>query len=482
MRYLGRDRWLRVVSAFGGADRAHSHHDVLAKAFSGYGWRLPEARQYVRLYVCIGVAILDFALIAAAANIVDGDRPSLPPGNLLLLLLPAYTFASLSFSAFKLDILKSRVKSTACAWLAITVSAGLVIATLLGVGLLHRVPMEAVLTFFLVSGVCLTLGRLATPSILSALRYALDPAVVLIGDSSVEKYRHLVRSAIDVNHRGWRPDEDQPALLSELSQVVRNSDRLLMLFERAEERAAWADVIRLTGTSAELLEFQDATRLRTVRGQWHGFATAVVSRSPLSLSDRALKRALDLAVVLLLAPVALPLIGLLCLLVVADSPGSPLFFQERVGRNNCRYKCIKLRTMRIDVQDRDGRRSASRDDDRVTRIGRFLRRTSFDELPQLWNVLSGEMTLVGPRPHPLGALAEGALFWEAVPGYWARHSVKPGLTGLAQVRGLRGATIARRDIELRVASDLEYIDTWSIWLDLMILLKTVKVLAHPNAF
>jgi exopolysaccharide biosynthesis polyprenyl glycosylphosphotransferase len=483
MRYLGRDRWLRVVLAFGGAARAHSYDDALARVLSDCERRLSGARQYVRLYVCAGVAAMDFALIAAAANIFIGfSQPPLQSGNLLLLLLPSYTFASLSFSAFRLSIIKSMAKSIACVWLSIIVSAGLVLATLLGAGLLHRIAVETVLTFFLVCGACLTLARLATASVLSAFRNTLDPAIVLIGDSSVDKYRHLVSSAIDVNDHGWRPDEDQPTLLSNLSQIVRKSDRLLMLFEREEERAAWADVIRLTGTSAELLEFQDARRLRSAHGQWNGFATAVVSRCPLSLSDRAMKRALDLAVVFLLAPVALPLVGLLCLLVVADSAGSPLFFQERVGRNNCRYRCIKLRTMRTDAQDREGRQSASRHDARVTRIGRFLRRTSLDELPQLWNVLRGEMSLVGPRPHPLGALADGALFWEAVPGYWARHSVKPGLTGLAQVRGLRGATLARRDIELRVAADLEYIETWSLWLDCMILFRTVRVLVHHNAF
>ena len=92
------------------------------------------------------------------------------------------------------------------------------------------------------------------------------------------------------------------------------------------------------------------------------------------------------------------------------------------------------------------------------------------------------MSLVGPRPHPLGAVAEGALFWEAVPDYWTRHAMRPGMTGLAQVRGLRGATNTRSDIEKRVAADLEYINRWSIWLDLKILLQTTRVIFHNNAF
>jgi lipopolysaccharide/colanic/teichoic acid biosynthesis glycosyltransferase len=131
--------------------------------------------------------------------------------------------------------------------------------------------------------------------------------------------------------------------------------------------------------------------------------------------------------------------------------------------------------MYTEVADPHGYRSTGRDDDRITRIGGFLRRTSLDEFPQLWNVIRGDMSLVGPRPNALGSTAEGALFWEAVPDYWTRHAMRPGMTGLAQVRGLRGATHTRSDIEKRVAADLEYINSWSIWLDLKILLQTIRV-------
>src|SRR5262249_35079877 len=155
--------------------------------------------------------------------------------------------------------------------------------------------------------------------------------------------------------------------------------------------------------------------------------------------------------------------------------------QDRVGRQNGRYRCYKLRTMRVEESDPDGYRSASRDDDRITPLGHFLRRTSLDELPQLWNVFKGEMSIVGPRPHALGSTAEGTLFWRAVDGYWSRHAMKPGLTGLAQVRGFRGATNSFADIERRVAADLEYVNSWSIWLDIKILLRTPLVVVHRNA-
>src|SRR5262249_12850584 len=150
--------------------------------------------------------------------------------------------------------------------------------------------------------------------------------------------------------------------------------------------------------------------------------------------------------------------------------------------NNCRYTCYKLRTMFDDMRDPHGNCLTRRDDHRVTRIGKFLRRTSMDELPQLWNVIRGDMSLVGLRPHALGCTAEGAMYWEAVPKYWTRHAVGPGITGMVQVRGFRGATTTRGDIENRVAADLEYINTWLVWLDLKILFLTVGVLFHRNAF
>jgi lipopolysaccharide/colanic/teichoic acid biosynthesis glycosyltransferase len=138
--------------------------------------------------------------------------------------------------------------------------------------------------------------------------------------------------------------------------------------------------------------------------------------------------------------------------------------------------------MRVAQLDRDGVRSTCRDDDRVTRIGRFLRSSSLDELPQFFNVLRGDMSLVGPRPHALGSLAGTALFWEVDQRYWHRHAAKPGLTGLAQVRGFRGSTALSSDLTNRLQADLEYVANWSLRHDLRIILATFGVLVHRNAF
>ena len=116
------------------------------------------------------------------------------------------------------------------------------------------------------------------------------------------------------------------------------------------------------------------------------------------------------------------------------------------------------------------------------RIGQFLRRSSLDELPQLWNVLKGDMSIVGPRPHAIGSQANNKYFWEVDRKYWQRHCLKPGLTGLAQVRGHRGATEAEKDLTDRLQSDLEYIDGWSLRRDIGIVLRTAMVLKHDNAY
>ena len=138
--------------------------------------------------------------------------------------------------------------------------------------------------------------------------------------------------------------------------------------------------------------------------------------------------------------------------------------------------------MRLESADGEGRRSTGREDDRVTRVGRVLRATSLDELPQLVNVLKGEMSVVGPRPHALGSQAGDKLFWQVDDRYWQRHTLRPGITGLAQVRGLRGSTETETDLSARLQADLEYLAGWSTWSDVKIIFATFRVLMHERAF
>ena len=203
---------------------------------------------------------------------------------------------------------------------------------------------------------------------------------------------------------------------------------------------------------------------------------------PISGAGGVVKACLDhlIAGAALLAA-ALPML-LIALAIRLDSPGPVLFRQRRIGFNDRPFEVFKFRTMFADVADHDARRQVLAGDPRVTRVGRILRRTSLDELPQLFNVLRGEMSVVGPRPHAPGTRAGTRRFDEVVANYASRHRVKPGLTGLAQVRGLRGPTPAEEMLLKRVEADLEYIARWSPWLDILILLRTpLVVLRARNA-
>lgn len=198
---------------------------------------------------------------------------------------------------------------------------------------------------------------------------------------------------------------------------------------------------------------------------------------------RLFKRLADLTI----AAVGLALLAIfapfLMLAIRLESPGPVLFRQRRVGLHGQPFTLLKFRTMRAGVSDPGGLTQATRHDPRVTRIGRWLRRYSLDELPQLINVLRGEMSIVGPRPHAPGTRAGGRLFEDVTHRYAARHCVKPGMTGLAQVRGWRGETDTEDKLLRRVDCDLEYIATWSPGLDLRIMWRTAgSVLRARNAY
>lgn len=178
-----------------------------------------------------------------------------------------------------------------------------------------------------------------------------------------------------------------------------------------------------------------------------------------------------------------PLMLLIALAIKLDSPGPVFFKQKRRGFNDQLIEVWKFRTMHTKMEDPHCDVQTTKSDPRITRIGRFLRRWSLDELPQLFNVLSGDMSIVGPRPHALGTKAQGQLFWEVVDRYAARHRVKPGITGWAQVNGWRGETDTIEKIRNRVDHDFYYIDNWSIRLDLLIIARTAFVLLRDrNAY
>ena len=207
-----------------------------------------------------------------------------------------------------------------------------------------------------------------------------------------------------------------------------------------------------------------------------------VMGKPLDEVAVLVKRIEDVVITLVCLLVTLPLMFVIALSIKLDSRGPVLFRQKRLGANNLPFNLLKFRSMYVEQTDPLGHQLTRPGDPRITRVGRFLRMTSVDELPQLINVLRGEMSLVGPRPHPLAASAAGVSYARAISEYPIRHRVKPGITGWAQVNGWRGETTTIEQIRQRVEHDLYYIENWSLALDLEILGRTVfAVLSRANA-
>ncbi len=203
--------------------------------------------------------------------------------------------------------------------------------------------------------------------------------------------------------------------------------------------------------------------------------TVELQRSPLTLAERVAKRFLDSVLASIAIVILMPIFLISALAIKFDSAGPVIFRQRRNGFNQQQFGIYKFRTMQV-LEDGHQVTQAQRKDPRVTRVGRLLRRASIDELPQLFNVLKGEMSLVGPRPH---ALAHDDQYKCLIETYCFRHHVKPGITGWAQIHGLRGETEQLVKMQQRVEFDLWYINNWSLWLDIQILLRTCfEVLKH----
>ena len=227
-------------------------------------------------------------------------------------------------------------------------------------------------------------------------------------------------------------------------------------------------------------EFKDMRLLNHRTSEVAGHLAIDLSVSPINGMSRVVKRAEDIIVGSLISLMILPVCIAIALAIKFTSPGPVLFKQHRTGSNGKVFKVYKFRSMKVHQEKEGVVTQATKNDNRLTPIGAFLRRTSLDELPQFYNVLQGRMSIVGPRPH---ALAHNEYYKELVESYMRRHKVKPGITGWAQVNGLRGETETLEKMQRRVEYDLWYIDNWSVWLDLKIIFMTVfKGFKHTNAY
>ncbi len=291
-----------------------------------------------------------------------------------------------------------------------------------------------------------------------------------------------------------RPAERLPELPAELGRKIGGLDQLIEQAERGEvgtiyitfpmraEKRIQSVLGRLVNTTANVYVVPDFFMFELLQARWtdiNGLPVVSVLDHPFYGVHGLLKRTSDLLIAGLALTLLAVTMAVIALLVKFSSPGPVFFRQRRYGLDGQEILVWKFRSMRV-CENGPVVQQATKEDPRVTPIGRILRRTSLDELPQLFNVLGGSMSLVGPRPH---ANAHNEQYRKLIHGYMLRHKVKPGITGLAQVRGFRGETDTLEKMEGRVACDLEYIQRWSLWLDLKIILETFRVvLSRQNAY
>ncbi len=226
--------------------------------------------------------------------------------------------------------------------------------------------------------------------------------------------------------------------------------------------------------------FQDMPLLNYKVTTIGGFNVLDISCTPMDSGNRVVKRLEDLVIGSVILVLISPVFVVIALAVKISSPGPVFFRQKRHGANGEPIEIYKFRSMRVHRESKGQVKQATKNDPRVTKCGAFIRRTSLDELPQFINVIQGRMSVVGPRPH---ALAHNEYYKDLVQSYMKRHKVKPGITGLAQVRGFRGETDTLDKMQRRVESDLEYINGWSLWQDIKIIAGTAfKGFVNPNAY
>lgn len=459
--------------------------DNIASGFTSLRARARQSRKSVlrwRLFemLALGDVIAVLGGMAVASQFRLHDAWSEQTVKMLLVLLPFFLGLSLNNRAYGVTVLQDWRIGVRRSLYALVMTGFIVV----GIGFALKVSSEysrlAIIVGFAISAVLLILFRYFVKHAVTWLTADhLHEEVVLcdgVTGSPLPGAKVLHADAL-----GLQPILTSAQMLDRIGKALRTADRVIVMCE-PERRQAWTRVLKGLGVNIEVL-IPEVEQLGLLATSSYGQQlTALVARGPLGARDEIVKRSFDLLVLFLILPVLVLTTGIVAIAIKLDDGGPIFFVQNRIGLGNRQFRMYKFRSMRVAQNDAEGHRSTCRGDDRVTRVGRFLRKTSADELPQLFNVLIGDMSIVGPRPHAIGSTAGDALFWEVDERYWLRHAAKPGLTGLAQVRGFRGATSTAADLTNRVQADLEYLTGWTLKRDLRILIGTLKVILHPNAY
>ena len=448
------------------------------------GGRESHLRQSARFALFIRSLLFDALAILIGFSVAGKVRDTawLMPGgvSLIFVVLPVFVILASNASAYAPDALTNYAESARRASSAIVQTFLFLFALLFVTQSADDISRLALATVFVATFVPMLMFRYFSYLwVRNTLKGALLDELVIV--DGVPLFDDHARFVIDARANQLEPNLNDPAMLERFARATSFYDRVLVACP-SERQVAWSTLLKTIDAKGELLvERRDDLGVIGI-DNYGGSSTLVVSRGSLSLSDRAKKRLFDLVIALTALLFLAPLMLVVAIGIKLDSRGPVFFRQPRVGRNNLPFRIYKFRSMRQETSDLSGARSTGREDERISRFGRFIRQTSIDELPQLINVVRGDMSMVGPRPHALGSTAEDQLFWEISHRYWERHKLKPGITGLAQVRGYRGATEKTSDLTDRLNSDLEYLAGWRLWRDIAILAATLKVLVHPNAY
>ncbi|MBL8772700.1 MAG: exopolysaccharide biosynthesis polyprenyl glycosylphosphotransferase [Phenylobacterium sp.] len=356
-------------------------------------------------------------------------------------------------------------------------------------------PMIACTIWVAAAATALCVSHIAWRAVVRTLRRKghITPNLIIVGGTSAAQ--RLIRRALrtrDVNILGIFDDRrdrvgPEVAGVPVLGKTADLIDHRILPFV---DRIVITVPPKASGRIAELLErlapipnpislllddADDETEAQAV-GRVADFDLAHISGTPEKSGYLAAKRVLDLTLSVMGLIALAPLMLAVAVAIKLDSPGPVFFRQRRHGYMNEEFLVWKFRSMRVEATDHKAARQVTADDDRVTRVGRFIRKTSLDELPQIFNIITGEMSIVGPRPHAIGMLSGGAEASKLVETYAHRHRIKPGLTGWAAVNGSRGPVDTPEDVRRRVALDLEYVERRSFWLDVAIILRTAPCL------
>lgn len=428
--------------------------------------------------------LLDLAALiggyACALQVRDEQWLAAGGHSIVVLAVPIFTLIAIAREAQSAESLQNRLLGTQRSLGALGASAIIIVSLAFMFGSAEEISRLGLALTFGFAGMLIVLGKIIVDIITKHTLGDSVLATILILDG-LDAKPDGPAMVVDVAALGLWPDLDRPEVIDTLSRLVVPFDRVVVAC-CYEHRAAWSIFLKGHDVGGEILLDRDVLHGAVSIANYDNRDTIILSLGPLGLMNRIQKRALDLVVASLALLMLSPLLLTVAVAIQLESPGPAFFRQMRVGQGNRQFRIYKFRSMYQDKGDSVGARSTGRLDNRITRVGRFIRRTSIDELPQLLNVLRGQMSIVGPRPHALGSTAGNELFWRASQLYWLRHALKPGITGLAQIRGFRGSTEQVNDLEQRVRCDLEYLSNWSLMSDIIILMKTVRVVMHKNAY